>query len=195
VKRIICSVLAVAALAALAFFPLSASAWHQDVTDPDDTKGRLDIRRVETWGAHRDMGYEIKTFRRWTVAEMWDAGFIAVNVDTWGTARTDYYVLVRSTGRTIEGLLFRDREKKRDYIMRKVKVWRPDRRTVRFRFPWDDVRIPDSRLAVRWFVSSIFSNDYCLNVCIDRAPNSGQVTTMIRPSPTPTPTLTETPTP
>ena len=192
-KRSICVLLAAAMLAALASISLIARATHQRISDPDDTKGRFDIRVVDTWGAHRDMGFEISTIRRWTTAEVWDAGFFGVHVDSRGTSRTDYYVLIRSTGRGLEGLLFKDRERKRDVLLRKVPVWRPDRRSVRFRFPWDHVVVGDTRIFVRWYVSSIFTNDYCLNVCIDRAPDDGTITTIVKPTPTPTVTPTVTP--
>lgn len=194
-KRYISLVIAAATLAVLAAIPLIARATHQTVWDGDDTKGRLDVRRVDTWGPHGNMGFEIRTFRRWTAFEMWDAGFFVVHVDTIASKRTDYYVLVRSNGNAMEGLLFKDREQERDARLGKVSVWRPDKRSVRFRFPWDDVRMSETRVAVRWYVSSIFSNDYCLNVCIDRAPDSGLVRTIVKPTPTPTPTLTETPSP
>src|SRR5687768_10815913 len=51
VKRWIGIVAVVACLAA-ALFATRAGAHHQDLQDPDDTRGRFDLRFVHTWGSH-----------------------------------------------------------------------------------------------------------------------------------------------
>ncbi|MQB01616.1 MAG: hypothetical protein GEU78_15225 [Actinobacteria bacterium] len=187
--------LAMICVSMLLVMPMTVRATHQDLTDGRDTKGRLDIRKVWTWGPHANTGFRIGTFRSWTPKFIWDRGFFVVNVDTFGTSRFDYYVLIRSNGRRMKGLLFRDRAERRDYVIRKVRVWRPDSKSVNFRFPWGDVRFPKRRRHFRWSAQSLFSSDACPSVCIDRVPNKGTVMTTVRPAPTPTATPTDSPAP
>jgi hypothetical protein len=187
-KRWMPNLIAIACLAVLVVGSMSARAAHQDLSDGDDVKGRLDIRRVGMWGPHSNSGFRITTFRSWSTRFVWDSGFFVVNVDSFGTPRFDYYVLVRSTGRRMEGLLFRDRETRRDRMIRKIRVGRPDSKSVSFRFPWNDIRFPEKRRYFRWRAQSLFTNDYCPNVCIDNAPNRGAVRTDVRPEPSATAT-------
>jgi hypothetical protein len=188
-KRWISVLIAAASLAALVALPTTAWAHHQDLRDPDDVRGRFDIRRVDHWGRHVGGGWELSTFRKWHPRVVWDAGFFIINVDTFGTSRYDYYVMVRSHGRGMEALLFRDRVEKRDRILRKLAVWRPDAKSVRFRFPWNDVYLPEHRSVYRWNAQSLLTSDACPSVCIDTAPNNQEpVVTRIRPEPAPTPT-------
>jgi hypothetical protein len=184
VKRWACIFIAVAISATPVLLPMLARATHQDPTDGRDTKGRLDIRHVKTWGPHANTGFRIDTYRGWSSRFVWDSGFFVVNVDSFGTPGFDYYVLVRSTGKKMEGLLFRDRTTKRDYRIGKVRVWRPDAKSIKFRFPWGSVRFPERRRFFRWSAQSIFTNDYCPNVCFDDVPNSGVIVTTVRPQPT-----------
>jgi hypothetical protein len=188
VKRWTSILIALACLTALVTGSMPASAGHQDPYDGDDVRGRLDIRRVQMWGPHVNSGFRITTFRRWSTRFIWDSGFFVVNVDSFGQPRFDYYVLVRSNGSRMEGLLFRDRETRRDRLIRKVRVWRPTDKSISFRFPWNDIRFPEKRRFFRWNAQSLFTNDYCPNVCIDNVPNKGAVTTTVRPAPTPTAT-------
>jgi hypothetical protein len=174
--------IAMACLATLVGLPTSATATHQDLSDDRDVKGRFDVRRVEMWGPHSNSGFQIETFRKWRPRIVWDAGFFIVNVDSFGKPRFDYYVMVRSTGRKMQGLLFRDRETKRDFVMRTVRVWRPNSRSVKFRFPWRAVRFPDTRRFFRWNAQSLYTNDFCPNVCIDNVPDNGTIVTTVRSS-------------
>lgn len=193
-KRSILVWLALACVAAL-LVPMFARAHHQDPRDPNDVKGRFDLRRVKTWGSHPNMGYGLVTYGTWTPRIVWDAGYFIVNVDTFGNKRFDYYAMVRSNGKRMEGLLFRDRKEKRDYVMRRFKVWRPDKRTVSFRFPWSSVRFPEKRRFFRWNAQSLYVSDNCPSVCIDKVPDGDAlIQTFVRAAPTPTPTPTVTPT-
>lgn len=192
-KRWMCIVLAAASVAVLFARPTPVRATHQNLIDPNDVRGRFDIRRVDMWGPHANTGYRIMTFRRWTPKVVWDAGFFIVNVDTFGTRRFDYYVLIRSTGKRMQGLLFRNREPKRDRLITTFRVWRSDERSVKFRFPWKRVWFPEKRTFFRWTAQSLYTNDFCPNVCIDEVPNNGVVVTRVRPEPTAIPTDAPTP--
>ncbi|MDQ3963832.1 MAG: hypothetical protein M3277_07980, partial [Actinomycetota bacterium] len=90
----------------------SALADHVVVQDMNDTKGLLDVRRAEVAGAKRPR-FKVTTFERWRVAEIFDYGFMLVQLDTISTPRFDYYALVRSDGSRLRASLWRDRTSKR----------------------------------------------------------------------------------
>src|SRR5712691_1955223 len=93
---------------------LPAFAHHTDLDDPNDTRGLLDIRRVEL--AHRadPPQWTVVTGPSWTIRRIWDQGFVIVYVDTQGGERPEYYALLRSDGTRMGGRLYRDRATGRD---------------------------------------------------------------------------------
>lgn len=189
--------LSVVALGAALVLPLLASARHVRISDPDDTRGVLDIRSVlivDTAPAK----WKITTFGRWNAAQIWDSGFSFVFVDTFGTPRADYYVIVSSEGDRLRGVLYRDRAKGRDRRLRAVRVRHPKRRVVNIVIPFSKLRRRDSAV-FRWYAQTMLSSSRCPQFCFDRAPDDGSVVEPgPRPTPTvppPTPTLTPTPTP
>lgn len=191
------AVAAVALVAAL-LTSLLASARHVDVRDPNDTRGALDIKRV-AMADGRTAKWRIRTWQSWKVAELWDAGFFLVYLDTFGGSRADYYALVRAAGREMVGALYRDREGKRDIKIRSLRARHPAPRLVDVSVPMGKVRRRGSRV-FRWYTLTLFSNKRCKRFCFDRAPNNGWISEPgPAPSPTvppPTPTLpTPTPTP
>ncbi len=189
-KKAALLVLAVAALS-----PLVAGARHVDVTDGNDTKGRFDIRRVEM-GSGPPYKWRTKMWNRWTLKQAWDAGFVLLYLDTFGGERADYYALIRSTGRKVRAVLYRDRERKDDYPVRRLSASRPSRKGVSVTVPFGDLRRRRSRI-FGWRVQTLWTGNKCRRVCFDRAPNRVDVT---EPGPQSTPTIpppvpTETPTP
>jgi hypothetical protein len=189
-------VLCVAALAV----PWLASAQHQVVQDGNDTAGPLDVRRVKVDFTERPR-WTIGTWNGWTVERLWDRGYFLIQLDTFSTERFDYYAFVRSTGYGMKGTLVRDRAKKPDYTVSKIKAFKSARNQLRVRFPLSKMRIGDGRLFYRWAVQTIATMNKCPTSCFDLAPNQGAVREpvpgRIKPTPTvsPTPTITETPTP
>ena len=185
--------LAVVAIAGFLLLPLLAAARHLDVRDRDDTKGLLDIRRVEVNGGRNLPRWGVFTFPAWSMEDVWDTGFVLVRIDTAGTPRPDYYALVRSNGSDLLAALYRDRQRGRDRRIRSLKVVKESRRSL-------SVAIDLSRLKRRnsktysWFVQSLFSSGRCPNVCIDRAPDRGKVAEP-GSAPRPSPTLSPLPTP
>ncbi|MGH2735283.1 MAG: hypothetical protein ACRDKZ_06875 [Actinomycetota bacterium] len=185
-------------LTALALSPWIAHAHHVDPRDANDTRGTLDVRKIKSWGSASKPGLRIITFRRWTTEQVWDYGQAIVNLDTFGKKRPDYYVVVRSTGSAMKGTLWRDRKSKSDRRVTKVRVWRPNRRSVNMRFPLSKLRRGKSRLFYAWYVQTLFQSNSCPRVCFDRVPNRGRIKDpngrpTPKPTPTPTPTPTETP--
>lgn len=166
--------------------PFLASARHVDLDDPDDTRGLLDVRRVDSFGGKDRPKWEIRTYERWRAVEIWDGGWGLVHLDTFGDERFDYYVLVRSNGSRLVGSLYLDRPQKDDRRVGNVKVDKPDRRSMLVILDLDDVRRRGSR-SYRWFVRTLFMSGRCKEVCIDRVPDTSAVTEASDPAPVPTP--------
>ncbi|MGH2699767.1 MAG: hypothetical protein ACRDJL_11315 [Actinomycetota bacterium] len=185
------ALITVVALTVASLSTIFASAGHRDPSDGNDRRGKLDIRRVRMWGSAHKPGWSITVFRRFSNKEMRDNGFFLIQLDTVGDVHFDYYALVGSNGRGIQGSLWRDRKKKRDRRIGKLAAWRPrdDRKTVTVRIPLSKLRTGgDTRLTYRWFVKTIFVGRGCRRVCIDRVPNKNSITD---PNGKPTPSPTE----
>ncbi len=191
------NVLAAAVVGAAVALPLLALANHVDVRDGNDTKGLLDIRRVEVTGSERPR-WEIVTFSDWSVRRIFDRGYFLIRLDTFGDERYDYYALVRSNGFRMKGTLVRDRRSKPDVNVARIEAVHPTRTSVKARIPLAKTKIGRNRLTYRWQVQTLFSSDNCPRVCIDDAPNDRGVKEalpgVVQPTPTasPTPTATAT---
>ena len=178
-KRLL--VLAVAVV--LASTALIASATHQEVRDPNDTRGKLDIRRVEIVGDAANR-WVITTDRGWAVRRIFDRGFFLIHFDTFGDDHYDYYVLLRSDRLHMEGTLWRDPKNSRDRQIGTAEVSRPNRRSVKVTVPLRRMRFPDAAVNYRWHARTLFIRKGCLKkVCIDRAPNRGAVVEPMLPAP------------
>ena len=183
-----------AAVGAAVALPLLAVASHVDVRDGDDTRGLLDVRRVEVSGNERPT-WNVITFSGWTVSEMFDAGYFLVRLDTFGDARYDYYALVRSDGFGMRGTLVRDRKSKPDFNVGSLDAWHPTRAGVKVRVSLRKMRLGDQRVTYGWRVQTLFSSDRCPRVCIDNIPDDRAVReTIPGRGPVVTPTVTVTPT-
>lgn len=184
-----------AALVGLAIaLPLLAVASHVDVRDPNDTRGVLDVRRVDVIGSERPT-WKVITFSDWTVARLWDKGYFLVHLDTFGSARYDYYALVRSNGYRMKGTLVRDRQGEPDFNVAKLRAWHPTRTSIKVRVPLSRMRIGAQRLQYFWQIQTLFSSKPCVEICIDDAPNNGGVAEPIpgrTPEPIPNPTFSPT---
>jgi hypothetical protein len=167
---------------------LNASANHIDVTDPNDSPGRLDISRVQVVGTIRRPIWKETTFREWSNRHIYERGFLLVFLDTFGTnQRPDYYALIHSVGTRLTAELFRDRQNKRDFRVSFLDVWRADRRSASVRVPLRKLRFGEQRVEYTWFARTVYSGfQECSNICFDSAPN-GQPIIEPRPGVTPSP--------
>ncbi len=158
------SVVAVTLLAAI---PAQAATV---VTDPSDTRGVLDVRRVELRG-DKTARWLVKTYDGWGKRRLQDRGFVLVLMDTFATKRFDYYALLRSEGRDLKGSLWRDRKVKNDVRVRSLHTSHPGRKIAGIRVGLKDLRKRQSHY--RWQVETLRNGKSCPGVCFDRAPNSG----------------------
>ncbi|MGH2753685.1 MAG: hypothetical protein ACRDLB_04565 [Actinomycetota bacterium] len=186
-RRVLPAAILIAALA----LPLWALGESRSVGDSRDTKGLLDVRKVKVQGKKRQPRWTFVTFKAWSKGRVFDRGYANVYIDTFGDARADYYALVRSTGKKMQALLFRDRKKRSDRRMGYLKVWKPGARKVTVRVALGKLRIPRGRIFYRWFAQTIMTGQQCRRVCFDRVPDRGSVRMFLRepPQPTPTPTI------
>lgn len=171
---------------------LLALASHRDVRDDNDVKGRLDLRRVSIYG--RPRVWNIQTYDGWSRRSIWDRGYLLVHLDTLGGQRFDYYALVSSDGRGMDGVLFRDRREKADYRVAKLAAWRSSQRGVKVRIPLGKTKIGEGRGFFRWQLRTLFTGRGCRRSCIDFAPGApvkeplGQKAMgRVQASPTPSP--------
>jgi hypothetical protein len=188
--------LPILATLALPLFALAADPW---VHDSDDTKGRLDIRRVDFAGDKKPR-WTVITWRRWHSRNIFDKGYILVRLDTFGGTRFDYYALVRSVGHRLKAGLFRDPRHHHDTRLSGLKVWRPGGHSLKVRLRLSKLHFGEPRTYYRWAVETIFTNHNCPRTCFDTAPGRGAVKEprpgiTPAPTPSPTPSLTPTPTP
>ena len=112
----------------------------------------------------------IRTFARWSVAFARDKGDFVVSLDTRGDPAPEYEALVRSDGRRMRGLLFRDGAK---YPFRALTVRRSSSRSVLVDVPLRAVSFGPARTSLRWSVVSVWNEGPCAGGCIDRVPDAG----------------------
>jgi hypothetical protein len=186
---VVCLLLVVGAAGALL---ISASANHLPTNDPDDTRGPFDARRVEVLGQTQPR-WKVITWPRWTTAAVWDTGYAMIFIDTFGTPRPDFYILVGSAGNGMYAHLYRDRQNKSDLYRGEIeRVGRSDKRSFFVRVKLARLNLGARRTLFRWRVETLFTGDECRRVCFDQIPDQG---TVIEPLPIETPSPTPTPTP
>ena len=185
-----------AALLTVAMVAAIAGAHDTDLTDPDDTRGRLDIERVRLAHQPPPPRWTIATFAAWRTSEMWDRGYLMVLLDTQGAAAAEYYLLVRSAGTALQGTLWRIRNVGPDSYLGTVPVGRPSRRTATVQVGLFRLTFGASRAFYRWWTETLFTGELCRRTCHDRAPNGDPVLQWrpgMSPSPSPSPSRSPSP--
>jgi hypothetical protein len=169
--------------------PVLVQAHHVDPRDPNDTRGLLDIKRVDV-AFTRQPRFQVITWRRWTAKQIWDKGFGLVWLDTFGKGRYDYYALVRSNGSGLVGEMFRDRQGRRDRRLFFVRAWKASRNSFSVRLRLSRLRMPASRRVYRWKVQTLFVGSRCRRTCFDFVPNQRAIREPNPFAPKPPPTTT-----
>ncbi|MDQ4095206.1 MAG: hypothetical protein M3174_03245 [Actinomycetota bacterium] len=138
-KKVLAVALVVASLPALL---QPASATHQPFRDAQDTRGKLDLRRVEMKrGLPRR--WIIKTHEAYRANRIFDKGYLLVYFDTFGTDRADYYVLLQPTRSKIKGFLWKDRKPGNDdRRLAPTRVRRANKRSITTSAPFRKMRTP-----------------------------------------------------
>lgn len=176
--------LAVAASILMLGLPAVGGTTSHD--DPNDTDGRLDIRTVGFDGS-RPPRWKIVTFAPWTARQIWDRGYVMVQLDVKGDARVDRLVIVRSNGRGLLGTLSRVRNDGRLVRIGGVAVSKAGDRAVSLSVRLDRLAIGSNRTSYFWSVLTSYTSAVCRQTCFDAVPNAGMIEEPLEePSPSPT---------
>jgi hypothetical protein len=140
------------------------------LTDPNDTRGILDVREVTASLGQAPPVWRIGTFGRASKRRLWDEGYFVVSLDSRGDEGFDFHVLVRSTGRRMRGVLLREGGR---YPIGRAEAARPGGRAVITRIAPERLEIPSERAYYRWSVLSIFTGPRC-RPCVDVVPSPGE---------------------
>ena len=178
-----------AALLTIVVMALGAGAHHTDLMDPNETRGKLDVRRVrfDHTGAAT---WTVTTFSEWTTGSIWDRGYILVMLDTQAGAPAEYYLLIRSRGASLVASLWRHRNVGSDTYLGTVPVKRPTSRSATVQVALFRLDFGEKRTFYRWWVETVFTGDRCRRTCHDRAPQTDparQWRPGMSPSPSPSP--------
>lgn len=188
----------VAALATVSLMAFAAGAHDTDFTDPDDTRGKLDVKQVRLEHRSSPPFWTIVTFGEWRTAEIWDRGYLMVLLDTKGGMGAEFYLLIRSARTELEGSLWRVRGVGPDSYLGSATVRRLSRRSASVQVRLFRLTFGEGRAFYRWWVQTVFTSDLCRRTCQDRAPNGDSVLQWrpgMSPTPTPSPSPSGSPSP
>ncbi|MPZ68401.1 MAG: hypothetical protein GEU71_02605 [Actinobacteria bacterium] len=149
-----------------------ASAAKMEISDPNDVRGKLDLRRVIRSGEDK-LTWRLITYKGWSVKEIWSVGTLVVDLDTRFDSAPDYYVTIFPTHDKLKARLFRDRKNKKDYQVGKVKVWRKNRKSASIQLSLSRVKVGDDRATYSWRAQTLYyGSSACSDVCFDMAPQN-----------------------
>jgi hypothetical protein len=183
----------VAALVTVAVLAVVAGAHDTDLTDPNDARGKLDVRKVRLQHQPAPPVWTIITFSEWTTREMWDRAYLMVMLDTQMGPPADHYLLIRSNGLALEGSLWRIRAVGPDSYLGSAPAFRKSPSSASVQVGLSRLDFGDTRAFYRWWVQTIVTSNACPQTCQDRAPNGAAAALNWRPgmSPTPSPSPSE----
>ena len=169
----------VASLLLLSMLMSPAGADSSSTTDPDDTSGRLDIRRL----AHGHDG-EVNLRHRLRMSNDWSnraLSGIGTEIYIWFSTDTDEYAELRGVIDRHEGRLYAEMEKYDEaegsadiQSLARIEVTRPSSRAVEISFPRSLLGASTTHYywsATAYFISSRISA--CHEGCQDIAPETG----------------------
>jgi hypothetical protein len=128
------------------------------------------------------------------VAEVWDRGYLLIELDTLGDEEPDYVAVIRSDGRDLDARLFRLRADGRQVEVDTLATGKDGGRSVWVAVALRKLTFGRSRTSYFWAALSSYTGSACPHTCLDRVPDEGMVE-QILPGVTPSPTPTPTPTP
>lgn len=147
------------------------SCFPPSIADPNDTKGRMDVKKVRSWAGASPPRWKIVTFSSWTIKGVWDEGYFLVSVDTKDDPDPDYHVLGYSNGKGMVGGLYRETSGGGEVRIGGAAVSKAGPRGIVIKLPL--AKLDRTRPYFRWSVMTLFTGKKCGNVCFERVP--GQV--------------------
>jgi Ca2+-binding RTX toxin-like protein len=149
----------------------ASSCFPPSIGDPNDTKGRMDVKRVRSRAGVSPPRWKIVTFSSWTIKGVWDEGYFLVSVDTKGDPDPDYHVLGYSNGKSMVGGLYREKAGGAEVRIGGAAVAKSGARGILVKLPLG--KLDRTRPYFRWSVMTLFTGKKCGTVCFERVP--GQV--------------------
>jgi hypothetical protein len=178
----------IVAVGALLWLAGPASAHHTDQADPNDTPGTLDLEKV-AFEHEGTPTWRFVTFAPWTVRQMWDSGYLMVQLDTKGGPAIDYVVVMRSLGDELEANLFRLRADGHEVRIDRLRTDKAGSRAAWVSMSLARVVIGPQRASYSWSAMSSFIGPACRQTCFDTVPDEGMIEQTLS-SPTPSPSTT-----
>jgi Ca2+-binding RTX toxin-like protein len=145
-----------------------SSCFPPSIPDGNDTKGRMDVRRVRSRAGQTPPRWKIVTFRSWTIKGVWDTGYFLVSVDTKGDPDPDYHVLGYSNGKSMVGGLYREKAGGAEVRIGGAGVSKSGPRGVVIKLPLG--KLDRTRPFFRWTITTLFTGKKCRQVCFERVP-------------------------
>jgi hypothetical protein len=186
--------LAIAGLVLALALAIPAMARHSDQGDPNDTAGRLDLRAVDHHpGPPR---WTATSFQRWTEEQIWDRGFLIVELDTRGDEAVDHLLVVGSDGTELVAHLYRIRRDGTQAELATIDTDKVGWRSAAVSVALHKLSIGPNRTAYYWAVLSSLVGSACPQTCLDRVPDEGMVEQLLPGvSPSPSPSSSPSPSP
>jgi hypothetical protein len=172
-SRVSFAVLA-AALVLAAAPPAHAALERSIIEDRNDVNGLFDVaeaRYVHEVGVPPH--WRITTYASWRPRQVWDAGFVWIELDTRYDEGSDYYALVRADRDKLVGGLFRIARDPGvpDPRVSSVGISRSSPQDVVITIPLTKMLFGERRTTFRWWVETTFVSDRCPTTCVDTVPD------------------------
>ncbi len=166
-------------------------------SDPGDTPGRFDLRAVR-FDDRPIPRWTFVTFAPWRIDQVWDAGYLIVQLDTRGDEDVDLMAVVRSDGRRLVATLYRLRADGGQVEIARLTTGKAGRRGAWVAVAMHKLGVGRSRTSYSWSALSTYTSSGCPHTCIDVVPNQGMIEEPLpgaSPSPSPSPTASPSPSP
>jgi hypothetical protein len=165
---------AAGAVVALVAVALAATQRSVRINDPNDVRGKLDVREVRLRYYPGPATWTVITYRPWIPRDIWDRGNFFIFIDTLGDERPEYYAAIHSMRSRLVAEL---RRFNTDRVIMHLPVSRTARRSVGVSVPLFKLKFGPARTSYRWSAMTSFVGPRCHLTCFDFVPNRG------RPSP------------
>lgn len=179
--------LTILAVGGLLWLAGPAAAHHTDQTDRNDTPGTLDLHEIR-FDHKGTPTWRFVTFAEWTARQIWDHGYLMVQLDTKGGPGIDYVVVVRSIGTELEANLFRLRPNGHEVKISRLRTDKAGSHAAWVSMRLGRVTIGPRRTSYFWSALSSFIGPTCRQTCFDTVPDEGMIEQTLSPSPSPGPT-------
>jgi hypothetical protein len=162
-----------------------ASATHTNLDDPNDVAGLMDLEHVVFRHDAGPYRWVFKTYPAWTIRQIWDRGTFVIQLDTIGDEAIDFFVVLRSDGRSMVADLFRKRANGTELHVRSLDAARAGGHGATVEVRRTHLRYGAHRTSFFWRTITTYVSPKCSSTCLDLAPDDGSMIEQELPPPTP----------